>query len=185
LLGRYTVVDMLAAGGMGEVYRARDRQLERTVAVKTIAAGFLDDRSVSPRFEHERDIAVRLEHPHICRLLDAGHDSGVDYVVFEYLEGETLATRIVRGALPVDEAIGYAIEIAGALEYAHRRAVIHRDLKPANVMVTATGAKILDFGLATLQRTNAGGSAAVHAGTTVLDRSHPRCSRGPSRILCN
>jgi eukaryotic-like serine/threonine-protein kinase len=166
-LGRYVVDQLVGAGGMGEVYRARDTRLSRTVAVKTIATALVDDRSAEPQFSRERDIASRLEHPHICRLLDAGHGSGVDYVVFEYLDGETLAARIERGPVPLGEAIGYAIQMADALDYAHQRGIIHRDLKPGNVALTATGVKLLDFGLAT-QRERRWPGVAVHSGTTVV-----------------
>src|SRR5262245_26438324 len=115
---------------MGEVYRARDTHLDKHVALKTIATAYVDDPTSQPRFERERRLTASLEHPHICRLLDAGREGDVDYLTMEFLEGESLAERLNRGALPVRAAIGYAIEIADALQYAHRHGVIHRDLKP-------------------------------------------------------
>ena len=175
-VGRYEVIGHIASGGMGDVYRARDVYLERTIALKTIASAFARDPSAQPRFDRERRLTTSLEHPHICRLLDAGHEQGVEYLAMEYLEGESLASRLARGPLPVASAIGYAIEMADALDYAHRHGVVHRDLKPGNVFLTATGAKVLDFGLAKLRaptRDNAilaGDTApldATHAGTVV------------------
>jgi eukaryotic-like serine/threonine-protein kinase len=150
VLGRYEVIARVGVGGMGEVYRARDPLLDRMVALKTIAAKAILDSASQPRFEQERRIAASLDHPHICRLLDAGHDHGLDYFAMEFLEGESLASQLERGALPVHTALGYAIEIAGALQHAHGHGIIHRDLKPANVFLTPTGAKVLDFGLAKL-----------------------------------
>jgi Tol biopolymer transport system component len=156
---------------MGEVYRARDTRLDKTVALKIVAAGFADDPSSLPRFDRERRVTASLEHPHICRLLDAGHDANVDFLAMEYLEGQSLASRLRRGPLPLDDALGYAIEIAAALDYAHRRGVVHRDLKPANVYLTPTGAKVLDFGLAKL-RTLDGGRQPLVADTAPLTAVH-------------
>jgi Tol biopolymer transport system component len=181
-VGRYTILDLIATGGMGEVHRARDTQLDRIVAIKAVAAGFLHDRSASPRFQRERDIAVKLEHPHICRLLDAGHDAGVDYFVLEYLTGETLAARVRRGPVPVLEAIELGVDIAGALDYAHRQGVIHRDLKPANVMLTATGAKVLDFGIASLRRV-APSASMVNSDTAPLDAKQAGAILGTAAYL--
>jgi Tol biopolymer transport system component len=155
-IGRYEVIERIGAGGMGEVYRARDTHLDRTVALKIIAASFAQDPTSQPRFERERRVAASLEHPHVCRLLDAGHESGVEYLAMEYLQGESLASRLTRGPLPLVVAIGYAIEIASALNYAHRLGVVHRDLKPANVYLTPGGAKVLDFGLSKLRQADAG-----------------------------
>lgn len=148
VLGRYEVIAQIGSGGMGDVYRARDKKLDTVVALKTIKAAYAQDPAAQPRFERERRLSAGLEHAHICRLLDAGRENGIEYLAMEYLEGESLAVRLARGALPVDQAVGYAIEIADALEYAHAHGVIHRDLKPANVFLTATGVKVLDFGLA-------------------------------------
>ena len=150
-LGRYEVLELIGVGGMGEVYRARDTNLQKTVAIKTVSAGFAEDPTALPRFALERRIGAGLEHPHICRVLDAGLESGVSYLAMEYLTGETLAARMARGPLPLNDALGYAIETAEALAYAHDHGVIHRDLKPSNIFITATGVKVLDFGLASLR----------------------------------
>jgi serine/threonine protein kinase/Tol biopolymer transport system component len=147
-LGRYEVLDPIGAGGMGEVYRARDTVLQKTVAIKTVAGAFAGDPSAGPRFERERRVGADLEHPHICRLLDAGSEAGVTFLAMEYLAGETLAARLARGPVAVQDALGIAIELADALTYAHSRGVIHHDLKPSNIFLTATGVKVLDFGLA-------------------------------------
>ena len=141
-LGPYEILAPLGAGGMGEVYRARDTRLDREVAIKVAAERF------SERFESEARAIAALNHPHICAL----HDVGPNYLVMEYIEGETLAARIKKGPLPLDEALKIAIEVAGALGAAHRKGIVHRDLKPGNVMLTGTGAKLLDFGLAKYQR---------------------------------
>jgi eukaryotic-like serine/threonine-protein kinase len=169
VLGRYEVIAPVGRGGMGEVYRARDRHLDRTVALKTIAVGYARDPSSQSRFERERRLTASLEHPHICRLLDAGHDSGIDYLAMEYLQGESLAARLARGPLPVALGIGYAIEIADALDYAHRHGVIHRDVKPANVFLTPSGTKVLDFGLAKLRSADAQNPATLACDTAPLD----------------
>ena len=147
-LGRYEVVALLGAGGMGEVYRARDTRLNRDVALKILPAAFADpDRR--QRFEREASAIASLNHPHICQLYDADHDAGVEFLVLELLEGEPLDHRLEKGPLPVDIAIQCAIEIADGLSAAHRRGIVHRDLKPGNVMLTKHGTKLLDFGLAT------------------------------------
>jgi Tol biopolymer transport system component len=150
-IGRYEIVERIGSGGMGEVYRARDTLLDKTVAIKIIASDFVDDPAAGPRFERERTLSAALEHPHVCRLLDAGQDCGVSYLAMEYLDGESLARRLARGSIRRREALGYAIELADALSYAHSRGVIHRDLKPANVHLSSTGIKVLDFGLAKLR----------------------------------
>src|SRR5688500_18764377 len=152
-VGRYEIVAHLGSGGMGDVYRARDTHLDHHVALKTIAATYAEDPGSQPRFERERRLMAALEHPHICRLLDAGREGNADYLAMEFLDGESLAHRLTRGPLPVAAAIGYAIEIADALQFAHRQGIIHRDLTPANVFLTRTGAKVLDFGLAKVWRT--------------------------------
>jgi eukaryotic-like serine/threonine-protein kinase len=160
-IGRYEVVAHIGTGGMGEVYRARDANLEKDVAVKVIAEAFAADAMALPRFDRERRVGAVLEHPHICRLLDAGRDGAVDYLVMELLNGEPLSARLARGPLPIHEALGYAIEIADALRYAHAHEVLHRDLKPANVFLSASGAKVLDFGLAKLRTALAQGGRAM------------------------
>ena len=133
---------------MGEVYRATDTRLDRTVAIKVLPAHWAGSSDMLQRFEREAQTLASLNHPNICVLHDIGRHDDVDYLVLEYLEGETLAARIERGALPLDEALTMGIEIADALDKAHRRGVIHRDLKPSNVMLTRSGTKLLDFGLA-------------------------------------
>ncbi|HYO77684.1 MAG TPA: protein kinase [Thermoanaerobaculia bacterium] len=147
-LGPYEIIAPLGAGGMGEVYRARDPRLERTVAIKVLPPAFASNVQLKQRFEREARLISQLSHPHICTIHDFGQHEGIDYLVLEYLEGETLAERIAKGPLPVDKALRVAIEIADALDKAHRRGIVHRDLKPGNVMLTKGGAKLLDFGLA-------------------------------------
>ena len=147
-LGPYEIVAPIGAGGMGEVYKARDTRLERTVAVKVLPSHLSENAEVRQRFEREAKTISQLSHPHICALYDVGHQDGTDYLVMEYLEGETLADRLGRGALTVEQALRYGTEIADALGRAHRQAIVHRDLKPGNVMLTRSGVKLLDFGLA-------------------------------------
>jgi len=133
---------------MGEVYRARDTRLDRIVAIKVLRSACASDPQFRDRFDHEARAISSLNHPHICTLYDVGHENGTDYLVMEYLEGETVAQRLEKGALPLDQALRCAIEIADALDTAHRRGITHRDLKPGNIMLTNGGAKLLDFGLA-------------------------------------
>src|SRR6266849_845530 len=147
-LGPYEIVAPLGAGGMGEVYRARDTRLERTVAIKILPAQFSSDPVRKQRFEREAKTISKLNHPHICVLYDVGHQDGMDYLVMECVEGETLAKRLEKGPLQLDQALKYGEQIADALDKAHRSGVVHRDLKPGNIMLTPTGAKLLDFGLA-------------------------------------
>ncbi len=149
-LGPYEIQDQLGAGGMGEVYRARDTRLDRTVAIKVLPAHLAANAEFRQRFEREARIISNLNHPHICTLHDIGSQDGVDFLVMEYLEGQTLAARLAGGPLALDEALHHAIQIADALAEAHRFGVSHRDLKPGNVMLTRSGAKLLDFGLAKL-----------------------------------
>jgi serine/threonine protein kinase/Tol biopolymer transport system component len=148
-LGPYDILSPLGAGGFGEVYKARDTRLDRAVAIKILPSA---DPELKARFEREAKAIAALTHPHICTLYDVGHQDGTDYLVMEYLEGETLAARITRGPIKIDEALKIAIEIADALDKAHRAAIVHRDLKPANVMLMKGGAKLLDFGLAKLHQ---------------------------------
>jgi len=147
-LGPYEIAAPLGAGGMGEVYRARDTRLERTVAIKILPAQFSSDPVRKQRFEREAKTISGLNHPHICVLYDVGHQDGVDYLVMECVEGETLAKRLEKGPLPVDQTLKYGAQVADALDKAHRSGIVHRDLKPANIVLTPTGAKLLDFGLA-------------------------------------
>jgi TolB-like protein len=175
-LGAFEVLGPLGAGGMGEVYEARDTRLDRTVALKVLPAQAAADPDARQRFEREARSISRLNHPHICTLHDVGSAlvEGVErqFLIMERLEGETLATRLTRGALPVQQALAYGIEIADALAAAHGRGVVHRDLKPANIMLTKAGVKLLDFGLARLRApATAGGPsvAASHDGPLTRD----------------
>lgn len=147
-LGPYEVLGELGAGGMGEVYRARDTRLDRTVAIKILPEQVSSDPGRRARFEREARTISGFSHPNICALFDIGDQDGIHYVVLEYLEGRTLADRLAKGPLPVSEVLKVGADIASALETAHRNGIVHRDLKPANVMLTKTGAKLLDFGLA-------------------------------------
>jgi serine/threonine protein kinase len=176
-LGPYEIVAPLGAGGMGEVYRARDTRLGRTVAIKTLAPTIRDLPNVRERFIREARTVSNLSHPNICALFDVGEQDGIDYLVMEFLEGETLAERLRRGPLPLAELLHYSLQMADALDHAHRQAVIHSDLKPGNVMITMAGmprqssaqaprpgspqAKLLDFGLANAARTPHGGVAGT------------------------
>jgi eukaryotic-like serine/threonine-protein kinase len=147
-LGPYEVISPLGAGGMGEVYRARDTRLERDVAVKVLPANLSADPSLRQRLEREAKAVSQLSHPHICTLHDIGHQDGVDFFVMELVEGETLEHRLVKGPLPPEQAIRFAAQIADALAKAHKRGITHRDLKPSNIMLTKSGTKLMDFGLA-------------------------------------
>src|SRR6202163_1905337 len=138
-LGPYEILSPLGAGGMGEVYKARDSRLERTVAIKVLPQHLSQSEEVRQRFEREAKTISSLSHSHICALYDVGNQDGTEYLVMELLEGETLAERVARGALPRDQTLRFGAQIASALEAAHRRGIIHRDLKPSNVMVTKSG----------------------------------------------
>ena len=146
--GPYEIQSPLGAGGMGEVYRARDTRLDRTVAIKVLPAHLSDKPESRQRFEREARAISALSHPHICALYDVGNQGGVDFLVMEFLEGETLATRLAKVKLSMEELLTIAIQVADALSQAHRHGIAHRDLKPGNIMLTKTGAKLLDFGLA-------------------------------------
>src|SRR5215468_7884343 len=147
-LGPYEIVAPLGAGGMGEVYRARDTRLDRTVAIKILPQHLSIDSVRKQRFEREAKAISSLNHPHICILHDIGQQDGIDFLVMEYVEGETLAKRLEKGPLPLEQALKFGAQIADALDRAHGNGIVHRDLKPGNIMLTATGAKLLDFGLA-------------------------------------
>src|SRR6266849_2481009 len=147
-LGPYEIVAPLGAGGMGEVYRARDTRLDRTVAIKILPQQLSNDPVRKQRFEREAKTISGLNHPNICVLHDVGSQDGVDYLVMECVEGETLAKRLEKGPLPFEQVLKYGAQIADALDKAHRAGIVHRDLKPGNIMLTPTGAKLLDFGLA-------------------------------------
>jgi serine/threonine protein kinase len=151
-VGPYQILSAIGAGGMGEVYKARDTRLDRTVAIKVLSAHLADRADSRERFDREARTIAGLNHPHICTLFDIGHQDGMDYLVMEYLEGETLADRLKKGPLPMELALQYAIEISDALDKAHRNGITHRDLKPGNIMLTKSGTKLLDFGLAKLRQ---------------------------------
>ena len=171
-LGPYEILSFLGAGGMGEVYRARDTRLDRTVAIKILPSA---DPELKARFEREAKAIAALTHPHICTLYDVGHEHETDYLVMEYLDGQTLAARLQRGPLQLTDVLKHAIEITDALDKAHRAGVIHRDLKPGNIMLTKGGAKLLDFGLAKLRP---GQSGAIAGMTAVMTQSAPLTGRG-------
>jgi eukaryotic-like serine/threonine-protein kinase len=154
-LGPYEVLSAIGAGGMGEVYRARDTRLDRIVAIKVLPPHLADRPELRERFEREARTVASLNHPHICVLYDIGQQDGTDFLVMEYLEGETLAQRLNKGPLSLEQVLQYAIEIADALDKAHRKGVTHRDLKPGNIMLTKSGSKLLDFGLAKLRQNGA------------------------------
>jgi len=147
-LGPYEILSLLGAGGMGEVYKARDTRLDRAVAIKVLPQHLSSSAEVRQRFEREARTISALSHPHMCALYDVGNQDGVEYLVMELLEGETLADRIARGPLPLDQTLRFGAQIASALEAARRKGIVHRDLKPSNVMITKPGVKLLDFGLA-------------------------------------
>ncbi|MEE8367224.1 MAG: protein kinase [Thermoanaerobaculia bacterium] len=147
-LGPYEILGLLGAGGMGEVYKARDERLDRTVAIKVLPSHLSESPEVKQRFDREARLISSLSHPHICTLFDVGHEDGVDFLVMEHLEGETLAQRLEKGPLPLAEVLRVGIEMADALDRAHKSGVVHRDLKPGNLMMTNSGVKLLDFGLA-------------------------------------
>ena len=133
---------------MGEVYKAKDTRLDRTVAVKVLTDDLADRPESRARFEREAKAISQLNHPHICTLYDVGEQDGVMYLVMEYIDGQTLADRLKKGALPLDQVLEYGVQIADGLDAAHRAGIVHRDLKPANAMLTKLGIKLLDFGLA-------------------------------------
>ena len=173
-LGPYEVLSPLGAGGMGEVYRARDTRLGREVAIKVLPAPVSDNADLRQRFEREARAISALQHPHICVLYNVGRQDGIDYLVMEYLEGETLAERLTKGPLPIEQVMKIGGEVADALDKAHRRGIIHRDLKPGNIMLTKGGAKLMDFGLAKPTPAALGAvTAGQHAGGTPLTPSSP------------
>jgi serine/threonine protein kinase len=176
-LGPYEIQSPLGAGGMGEVYRALDTRLDRTVAVKILPAHLSDNPEAKQRFEREARAISSLNHPNICTLYDVGHQNGIDYLVMEFLEGETLADRLSRGPLPPEQVLKYGIEICEGLEKAHKTGVIHRDLKPGNIMLTKSGAKLMDFGLA--KATTASAAPASSLTMTISSPSaQPLTARG-------
>ena len=170
-LGPFEILALLGAGGMGQVYRARDTRLDRSVALKILSPDLAVDRRNRDRFEREARALSRLTHPHICVLLDIGRatldDAERQFLVMELVEGETLTSRLTRGPLPVDDAIRHGIQIAEALAAAHTHGIIHRDLKPGNIMLTKSGVKLLDFGLARLRTPVAGGESVASSQSDV------------------
>src|ERR1700739_4172783 len=164
-LGPYEILDALGAGGMGEVYRARDTRLGRDVAVKILPTEFSADPIRKQRFEREAKTISSLNHPNICTLHDVGSQDGLEYLVMECVEGEALAKRLEKGPLPLEQALKYGAQVADALDKAHRSGVVHRDLKPGNIMLTSSGAKLLDFGLAKP-------AAALVSGATLTAARH-------------
>jgi serine/threonine protein kinase len=176
-LGPYEILSALGAGGMGEVYRARDTRLDRTVAIKVLPSHLSENPEARQRFDREARAISSLNHPNICTLHDVGQQDGVSFLVMEYLEGETLAERLNRGPLPIEQVLRYGAEICDGLERAHRSGVIHRDLKPGNIMLTKTGAKLMDFGLAK----SAAGVTPVSSLTMTMSTpagSHPLTAQG-------
>jgi len=175
-LGPYEIVAPLGAGGMGEVYRARDTRLDREVAIKVLPSHLSQSPDLRARFEREAKAISGLHHPNICVLYDVGPQDGLDFLVMEYLEGETLAARLARKPMMPDETLRIGIEVADALDKAHRSGIVHRDLKPGNVMLTKSGAKLMDFGLAKLQAFAAGpqsGTPAFSAVATLPSMASP------------
>src|ERR1700675_2365725 len=175
-LGPYEIQSPLGAGGMGEVYRARDTRLDRTVAVKVLAAHLSSSAELKQRMEREGRAISSLNHPHICQLYDIGSQNGTDYLVMEFLEGETLAERLRKGPVPLAEILKIGIAVAEALAVAHRHGIVHRDLKPGNIMLTLSGAKLMDFGLAKplgVQPTASGSGSAPPSFTAAATMSGP------------
>ena len=178
-LGPYEIGSPLGAGGMGEVYRARDTRLDRTVAIKVLNSALTSSPELKARFEREARTISQLNHPNICTLHDVGQHEGTDYLVMEYLEGETLADRLRKGPLMLDQLVKVGCEIADALEKAHRAGIVHRDLKPGNVMLTKSGTKLLDFGLAKPAAMNAvagSGSAPLLSAAMTMTSPSPQAS---------
>jgi len=173
-LGPYEVLSAIGAGGMGEVYRAKDTRLDRIVAIKVLPAHLSANEELKQRFEREAKTISSLSHPHICALYDIGHQNGTDFLVMEYLEGEPLVRRLEKGPLPTEQTLRYGVEIAEALDKAHRQGIVHRDLKPGNIMITKSGAKLLDFGLAKYQ---ASAAQAISA-STFETRDRPLTEEG-------
>ncbi|HEY0593086.1 MAG TPA: serine/threonine-protein kinase, partial [Thermoanaerobaculia bacterium] len=175
--GPYRLVEPIGAGGMGEVYKATDMRLERSVAIKVLPPHLSANVQLRERFEREARAISAISHPNICTLYDIGRENGNDYLVMEYLEGETLADRLAKGPLPIEQALRYGIEIAEALEKAHRSGIIHRDLKPGTIMITKSGAKLLDFGLARYTRAEAVPTIS-HGGPTLVTAHKPLTQEG-------
>jgi eukaryotic-like serine/threonine-protein kinase len=177
-LGPYEIVEAVGAGGMGEVYRARDTRLERTVAIKVLPDHLSQNEEIRQRFEREAKTISQITHPHICALYDVNREGETEYLVMEFLDGETLADRLSKGPLPSEQLIRFGIEIADALDKAHRLGIVHRDLKPGNVMLTKSGVKLLDFGLAKFQPAARDAMSGVSRLATAAQQSQPLTERG-------
>lgn len=172
-LGPYLIESPAGAGGMGEVYKAKDTRLDRTVAIKVLPVQIANNEDLRQRFDREARAISSLNHPNICTLHDVGHQEGIDFLVMEFLDGETMAARLTKGPIPAAELLTIASQIADALDKAHRQGLIHRDLKPGNIMLTKAGAKLMDFGLAKLQQTG-----GVMSGVSGITRSTPLTGAG-------
>src|SRR5579864_931029 len=177
-LGPYQIVAPLGAGGMGEVYRAVDTRLDRTVAIKILPAHLSEKPEALERFQREARAISQLSHANICQLYDLGQQDGIHFIVMEYLEGETLATRLTKGRLPLEQVLRYGAEIAEGLDQAHRTGVVHRDLKPGNIMLTRSGAKLLDFGLAKTAAPLMPQSSSLSATMTSANLAQPLTAEG-------
>ena len=177
--GPYEIQSPLGAGGMGEVYRALDTRLDRTVAIKILPDHLSQSPEAKQRFDREARAISSLNHPNICTLHDVGHQNGADYLVMEFLEGETLADRLTKGALPVAQILKYGADICEGLDRAHKHGVVHRDLKPGNIMLTKSGAKLMDFGLAkSAPAMAAASSSSLTMEFTSPVATHPLTSQG-------
>src|SRR6202045_1960691 len=177
-LGPYEIVAPLGAGGMGEVYRARDTRLDRTVALKILPTHLSDNYEAKHRFDREARTISSLSHPNICHLYDVGMQDGTHYLVMEYLEGETLADRLRKGALPLEQVLKVGMEICEGLEKAHKTGIIHRDLKPGNIMLTKGGTKLMDFGLAKAGMASAPPSSSLTMTLSVPSADQPLTAKG-------
>ena len=177
-LGPYEIQSPLGAGGMGEVYRARDTRLDRSATIKVLPSHLSDNPEAKQRFDREARAISSLNHPNICTLYDVGHQDGIDYLVMEFLEGETLADRLLKGPLPPEQVLKYGIEICEGLEKAHKTGVIHRDLKPGNIMLTKSGAKLMDFGLAKAATASAPPSSSLTMTISGPSAVQPLTARG-------
>ena len=171
-LGPYEILSPVGAGGMGEVYKAKHTRLDRTVAIKVLPEHLSRDAALRERFEREARTVSSLNHPHICTLYDVGQHDGVDFLVMEFIEGETLAERLKRGPLPLEQALAYGVQFADALDKAHREGIVHRDIKPGNVMLTKPGIKVLDFGLAKTREESVTPSGLAKAGDSEQPTQH-------------
>jgi serine/threonine protein kinase len=168
-LGPHEILSSIGAGGMGEVYRARDTRLDRIVAIKVLPVHLANRSELRERFEREARTIASLNHPHICTLHDIGKQDGIDFLVMEYLESEKHETRMEKNPIPQEQVVHYDIEISDALDKAHRKGVTHRDLKPGNIMLTKSGTKLLDFGLAKLKQEVAPANAPLSELPTAND----------------